>query len=145
MSESSAGDSLSSCISSSCFRSDDDTIGLWFPLEKQKTLERTDMVTTSDSDDNILGLWFSLEKQKTLRRTDIPTNTTSPPAIVPPTIAPTYFGTVLDGEFTAAMMTVLALPGALHVLQQDMLSRLLVKSVMLHNPPFAGGAIDPHC
>jgi hypothetical protein len=99
------------------------------------SLERTDMVTSSDSDDNILGLWFSLEKQKTLQRTDMPTNTTSPPAIAPPTIAPTYFGTVLDGEFTAA----------LHVLQQDMLSRLLIKSVMLHNPPFAGGAIDPHC
>jgi hypothetical protein len=144
VSESSADDSLFSCISSCCFRSDDNTIGLWFPLEKQKTLERTDMVNCSDSDDNILGLWFSLEKKKTLQRTDMPTNTTSPPAIVPPTIAPTYFSTVLDGEFIAATMTVLAFPGALHVLQQVMLSRLLVKSVMLHNPPFAGGAIDPH-
>jgi hypothetical protein len=123
VSESSADDSLSSCISSCCFRSDDDTC----------------------SGDDTVGLWFPLEKQKTLERTYMPTNTTSPPAIVPPTIAPTYFGTVLlDGEFIAAPMTVLAFCGALHVLQQDMLSRLLVKSVMLHNPPFAGRAIDPH-
>ncbi len=99
---------------------------------------------SSCCDDDTIGSWFPLEKQKTLERTDMPTNTTSPPAIVPPTIAPTYFGTVLDGEFIAATMSVLAFSGALHVLQQDMLSRLLVKSVMLHNPPFAGGAIDPH-